>query len=367
MKQLFSSYIYENPLPQLYARGSAFPNVCELEPEHLLAAHQMGQAFESVNGTTHLSESFDGGRTWSAPRRVFAAQAGGRPMSDCAKLTRLPDGRLVLLGYAFYRDDPSLPLANAETGGLLDNEVFYAVSENQGKTWTDKIVIPTVWNGHTEASAPLYALQDGSWATPIAPFPKWDGTFTARECGRLLRSRDQGRTWDDEVVCMAFPGNGVTCYEQRMCQMKDGTLIVIGWNEEMKSGRLFNNHITVSADNGRTFSAPIDTGIRGQATGLLALDDTHVLSLHALRRDTERPGIYACIADVSGGKWNAGHVECVWEPQTPIVKNNKMAEIFAFLKFGQPDGVLLHDGTVLMTHWVCEDGAYKTVATRFSI
>ena len=367
MKQLFSNYIFENPLPQLYAKGSAFPNVCELEPEHLIAAHQIGQAFESVDGTTYLSESLDGGRTWSAPQRVFPASENSRPMSDCAKISRLPDGRLALLGYTFYRDNPDLPLANPETGGLLDDEVFYAVSVDHGKTWTKKLMVPTTWNGHTEASAPLYILQDGSWATPIAPFPKWDGTFTSRVCGRLLRSTDQGKTWDDATVCMEFPGDGTTCYEQRMCQMRDGMLVVIGWNEDLKSGRLLNNHVTISTDNGKTFSLPIDTNIHGQASSILALDDTHVLSLHALRRDTDRPGIYACIADVSGGKWNAECVECIWEPQTPIVKNDKMAEIFAFLKFGQPGGVLLSDGSVMMTHWVCEEGIYKTVATRLSI
>lgn len=367
MKQLFSSYIYENPLPQLYARNSAFPNVCVLESEHLIAAHQMGQAFESVDGTTYLSESLDGGRTWSAPRRAFSASESGRPMSDCAKITMLPDGRLVLFGYAFYRDDPNLPLANIKTGGLLENEVFYAISSDRGKTWTERRVIPTEWSGHTEASAPIYVLQDGSWATPIAPFPKWDGTFPSRECGRLLRSKDQGRTWDDGTVCMEFREEGVTCYEQRMCQMKNGMLVVIGWNENLRDGQLLNNHITVSTDNGKTFSAPIDTNIRGQAAGILALDDTHVLSLHALRRDTDRPGIYACIADISNGNWNAECMECIWEPQNTIIKSGKMADIFAFLKFGQPGGVLLHDGTLLMTHWVCEEGAYKTVATGLSI
>ena len=65
MKQLFSSVIYENPLPQLRARQAAFPGLCLLPGGRILAAYQIGEAFESVDGTTHLSYSEDGGKTWT--------------------------------------------------------------------------------------------------------------------------------------------------------------------------------------------------------------------------------------------------------------------------------------------------------------
>ena len=47
--------------------------------------------------------------------------------------------------------------------------------------------------------------------------------------------------------------------------------------------------------------------------------------------------------------------------------DSKMAEIFSFLKFGQPSAIKLSDGTFLMCHWVCEDGVYKTIATKFEL
>ena len=43
------------------------------------------------------------------------------------------------------------------------------------------------------------------------------------------------------------------------------------------------------------------------------------------------------------------------------------AEIFSFLKFGQPGAILLSDGDVLMSHWYADQGQYKTVATRISL
>ena len=51
--------------------------------------------------------------------------------------------------------------------------------------------------------------------------------MTARRCGRLLRTDDGGRTWNDDAVCMDFPSGDVTCYEQRLCQLASGTIVCI--------------------------------------------------------------------------------------------------------------------------------------------
>ena len=367
MKQIFSSYIYENPLPQLYPMNSAFPNVCELSDGRLLAAHQMGVAFESVDGTTCLSESLDGGKTWSKAWKAFDKSGQKRPTSECAKITELSDGRLVMLGYEFYRDNPELPLANAETGGLLEDFVFWSESKDGGKTWSERYHIPTAWKGHTEASAPIYVLKDGSWATPIAGFHAWDGSEISKNCGRLLRSYDEGKTWNDDTICMEFPDNTVICYEQRMCQLDNGTLVVVAWNEDAVSGERLNNHIAISTDNGKTFSKPIDTGIKGQSTGIVALDGNKILTTHALRRDTDEPGVYACISEISDGKYKLISKERIWKPNVPMTRINGFAEIFAFIKFGQPGVIRLSDGSIMMTLWVCEEGQYKTLTAKFEL
>lgn len=367
MKTVTSNIIYENPLPQLRAVNSAFPFLCQLPDGRLLATHQMGQAFESVDGTSFLSESTDGGLTWSKPRQMFDKSGETVPLNDNCKVSRLADGSLVVLGYQFFREDPELPLGNAQTGGLLSDEIFFSRSFDEGKTWTPRQNVPCAWGNHVEASAPITELQDGSWATPITGFAKWDGTSAGRNCGRLLRSYDRGETWNDDTVCAAFPGDSVTCFEQRLTQLEDGTLVVIGWNEDLVTGQRLPNHLFFSHDNGKTFTGPVSTDIMGQASFVMALEGTKVLTLHAIRRDTDRPGIYACIADVAGDRWQLLEQACVWEPNTPIVKNARAAEIFAFLKFGQPGAIQLADGDILIAHWHCEEGVYKTRATRIRL
>ena len=44
-----------------------------------------------------------------------------------------------------------------------------------------------------------------------------------------------------------------------------------------------------------------------------------------------------------------------------------MAEIFSFLKFGQPGAILLKNGNAMMSHWYAEDGQYKTIATEIEL
>ena len=365
MKKIFSSVIYENPLPQLRSRQSAFPGLCVLPDGRIFATHQIGEAFESVDGTSYVSISTDGGRSFSQPRQAFDKSSEGVVLNDNGKPTLLPDGRIAIFGYMFPRENPDLPLGNPETGGLLSDYAYIAFSDDGGENFGEKRIVNTSFGNSVEASAPLTVLADGSIAAPITGFPDWDGRMNSRNCGRLLRSFDGGITFSDEVVCTAFEGDDVTCYEQRMCQTDNGTIAVISWNENIKTGERMNNHITLSTDNGRTFSSPIDTGIHGQASSILALDGDRVMTIHAVRRDTDEPGIYAAIADISGGKWTLESLERIWAPDYAVTKNRAMAEIFAYMKFGQPSGVITPDGKLLLCHWECKEGQYRTLLNAY--
>ncbi len=367
IKAVETSIIYENPLPQLRSIQSAFPNVAQLADGDLAAVYVLGEAFESVDGTSHISFSHDGGKSWTSPKAMFDKSAFGVPVTDYCKITSLPDNRLAAFGYAFPRHNPDLPLGNSETGGLLDNFVFYSISDDQGATWGPMTPVPCTSGNHTEASAPITVLQDGTWISPVAGFPDWNGKFHDRICGRAMRSEDNGKTWSDTSVCMEFSGKPISCYEQRMCQLSSGIIVCIGWNEDMTTGARYENHYTFSCDNGKTWSSPETTGIKGQASSVCSIGSDMLLALHSIRRDTDRPGILGCIVDFSGCEWKVVDEAYIWEPSVPMKKNNKLAEIFSYVKFGQPGAIRLLDGDLMMSHWFAEDGQYKTAATRLRI
>ena len=367
MKLINTSIIYENPLPMLNSKQSMFPSICKLDNGDILAMHQIGEAFESVNATTYISKSVDGGLTFSSPVKMFNKKFERPIRSDTLKVTKLDGNKLFAIGYQFIRKDPTLPLGNPKTGGLLDDEVVFCVSNDNGKTWSKRKVIKTYWGAHTEASGHIIKLADGSLATPITGFNDWEVSKITPCQGRLLRTYDNGKTWNDSVVCMEFEDTNVTCFEQRMCQTTNGTIAVIGWNENIKTGELLNNHVTLSTDNGKTFTTPIDTGIKGQASFIMALDDNKILSLHCLRKNCENPGILACIVDITKGTWNIIEKEIIWSPKVPILKDNNFADIFAYLKFGQPSAIKVGKNELLMTHWACENGQYKTYLSKIEL
>ena len=367
MKLVNTSIIYENPLPMLKSRQAMFPSIAKLDNGEILASFQIGEAFESVDATTYLSKSVDGGLTFSNPVQMFNKKWEKPVKSDTLKITKLDGNKLFAIGYQFIRKDHNLPLGNPKTGGLLDDEVFFSVSLNNGKTWSKRKTIKTYWGKHTEASGHIVKLNDGSLATPITGFNDWEAVKVTPCQGRLLRTYDEGKTWNDSVICMEFKDNNVTCFEQRMCQTTNGTIVVIGWNENTITGELLNNHVTFSTDNGKTFTSPIDTGIKGQASFVLALDDNKVLALHSLRKGAEKPGILACIVDISKGTWNVLEKKLIWSPNTPLIKDNNFADIFAYLKFGQPSAIRVSNNELLMTHWALENGQYKTYISKIEL
>lgn len=367
MKVLFTENIFTNPLPQLKGRHSMFPYICELTDGTLLATHTVGEAFESVDSTACVSFSKDGGKTWSEPQAMFDKTEFNVPVSDYCKVCMLHDGRLMALGYAFLREDESLPEGNPETGGLLDDFVFCGFSEDGGRTWSKMQEICCSWGHHVEASAPALVLKDGTLITPIAGFPSWDGKESLPVAGRALRSEDNGKTWDDTSLCMDFEGRKVLCYEQRMCQLDSGKIICIGWNEDIETGERLCNHYTVSEDDGKTWSKPQSTGIMGQSSSVCAIGGEKLLAVHGVRRDTDRPGIYGYIVDFSNGKWEIEEKLLIWEPKTPMAKISHFAEVFSFIKFGQPGAVKLRDGSILVSYWYSEDGQYQTAVTKLEL
>jgi sialidase-1 len=365
---LESHVIYENPLPQLTSRHSFFPSIVQLANGDLLASHVLGQAFESVDQSTYLSRSTDKGRSWELLPPINIHKEREYITSDYLKLSKIENNGLLLFGYEYFRLDPDLPIGNPENGGTLPDRVIMLKSFDLGTTWSKPHEIATSFLHQVEASAPILELKSGVWVSPATGFPSWNGVLPDRQCGRLLRSIDYGNSWDDSSIIMEFPRNTISIYEQRICQMPDtGTLIVISWNEDIISGERYPNHYAVSNDDGNSFSGPYSTGVMGQASSVMPIDGNRLLALHSIRRDTDRPGIYGYIVNLKNNTWDIEYSNIIWEPQSPMVKNSRMAEVFSFLKFGQPSAIKLLDGSIAMVHWATENGQGKTIYTRLSI
>ncbi len=357
--------IYRNPLPQLRSRRAYFPGVTPLSGGGFLASFTLGEAMESVDQTTALSVGDAEGKSWKEAGFLIREENRGT-RSDSAKVTALPGGRRIALGYRFDRSQPENPIGNPQTGGLLPNEVFFCEQENETADWSAPRGVRTSFQGPVEASAPLTALGSGAWVSPIANFLDWQGDAREALQGRLLRSDDEGRTWSDQATTLRFPGGRTAVWEQRLCEYEKGRLCVVAWVEDLKTGKAKNNHVALSADDGHSFMDPLDTGINGQATGIVSLGGGLVMTLHAMRKGTEQPGLMAVTADLGGQSWKELGRELIW--RAPAYRPNvALPGVFSAVRFGQPSAVSMGAGKYLVSFWREEDGEADIRWMRISV
>jgi sialidase-1 len=394
VEYLGSGIIYENPNPHVLSRHGYFPGLAILPSGELIALFVIAEAFEAADATTWVARSHDLGTTWnlegpvlarvispSAPtaqspdagdwrRRTSPDSEVARletPCSDYLKPAVLADGRIVAVGYRFYRHDQDRGISIEETGGFLLGDDIISFSADGGRSWTRHQVIPRSRPELLEISGPCLELRSGNLVATAAPFRMPDGSNPSGQAGFLLRSRDKGKTWTDCEVFFRSPSRNLTPFESRICEMQDGRLVAIAWAYDTAACRHYSNHIVVSHDDGRTWSEPIDTGCRAQSSNLFWLGDDLLLTIHTHREDI--PRISVRVVDFAKDRWHpikektiygAGAQRLAPGPQT-------MPETFKALRFGQPSLLRVTGDEFLAVHWAIEDGQGKIRTHRLRV
>ncbi len=278
-----SHVVYENPQPMLRSRHGYFPGLVQLASGELLALLVIGEAFESVDLTTHVARSSDDGRTWTLQGPLLDKSRDSRPTSDFLKPLVLRDGSLIALGYRFHRDDPEQTIAIQETDGALPGDDIVASSTDDGRTWSAARIIPRRTPELLEIPSRSVQLASGDIVATAGLFTMPDGSRPSGQFGPLLRSTDGGQTWDDGVRYFDSPQHSIAAYESHVCEMQPGRLVAICWAFDIAAGRYLSNQVTVSHDDGHTWSAPIDTGHQAESANLLYLGGERLLSIHCHR------------------------------------------------------------------------------------
>lgn len=366
LEKIDEGIIFGSNAPKAGDKSGYMPFFCPMDDGRLLVAQTIGSHFDAPDSHVFLLTSTDG-KTFT-PSEKPIANFVDEPynITECFKVTNAGGDHVVAVGYGFIMNrGEGVGPGNAATGGLLDTPVLFQESFDGGKTWSVTRRIPTVWGEHTEASAPIVILPNGDYVTPIAAMPDWEGGYASPLCGRLLRSRDGGKTWSDSTVTMNF-GPDTTVWEQRLCVTDTGKLVDIAWVENLRTGTLYNNRIAVSTDNGETFGEPIDTGVHGQASCVCPLKGDRILTIHSMRKDVDRYGVKVCIANLENG-FEIEDSFYAWEPNFAMKKVEGMNEVFSMMRFGQPSMVRLDDGTFLYCQWLMENDVCRTIWQKYRL
>lgn len=357
--------VYENPLPHIRSRHGYFPGMEKLASGELLTLFVRGEAFESADCSTFITRSSDGGSTWQLQGPLEDKSSMPYRVSDSLKPTLLADGSLIAVGYRFRRDDPEQAVAIPETGGFQPGENIVSFSRDEGRHWTRPAVIERSTPELIEVSGPAIQTRSGDLLAIGALFHLPDGSNPSGPVGVLLRSRDSGRTWDDRA--RYYQWNGITPFESRICEMEPGRLAITLWAYDSKAHRHYPNQVTVSHDNGETWSQPIDTGHMGQSSNLLWLGGDLLLACHAHRGDD--PGLYVRVIDFRDDRWRVLDEQLIWGSSIGVQTRNGQAtaQMFASMRFGQPSLLRLEGNQFLLVHWSIEEGQGKIRLHRLTV
>jgi len=192
----------------------AFPDVCRLQDGRLLCVFYAGYGHVALpneqlpkGGRIVASYSSDEGKTWSDVEIVVDTPLDDRDPS----VVQLADGRILCTFFTYHQEgDPFASQKGAETKtGIVE-------SSDNGKTWSE----PRFLFDNVPVSQPIRVLSDGTLLLPLYIFK--EGELSS---GAVSLSHDNGKTWSDVIV---IP-NGGKQYdaETDVLELKDGSLYAI--------------------------------------------------------------------------------------------------------------------------------------------
>ncbi|HEX4455354.1 MAG TPA: sialidase family protein [Kofleriaceae bacterium] len=172
----------------------------------LAIALRSGGGHYGLDGTLATTFSDDGGATWSAP--IDALPRGADVRNPAFGVAR--DGRWLLAYWrAGQRCYPGgawkLPVTER-----CDPDAFVIASGDRGTTWSEPVAIATARLAWASPYGRIVHAPDG--ALLMAAYGPSLGATPGAFDAIVLRSRDDGATWDDESLVLAGASELALCF-----------------------------------------------------------------------------------------------------------------------------------------------------------
>ena len=274
---------------------------------------------------TYFVESRDAGQTWSQPYRIIEPdnerQGGGFVMFN----QLLDDGGILEARLIIeHTDTRQLNPANQRT-----SKIMMMVSRDEGRSFTPLQELKSPGQALVSSMSSLVKLKNGDLILSAYCYPT-----AAREPGAVYgsgfyRSSDGGKTWGNfELAFKEVPATKALGFNESAFAVKDdGTIVGFARIDS----RPPTNHMwkVMSGDNGKTWSMPRETDIRGNAPDIKRLnnglyvmacgllvpgDRPTVLFISADGENYERAGtVYYSRPETNGGRpWGSGSGGTQW-------------------------------------------------------
>ena len=296
-----------------------------------------------------ISRSMDGGHQWSTQGPIWPQLT--KQYSINGSISRAPSGALFLYGIQIPIDVAGEKFYSTTTGGIKQNEVFWATSTDHGLTWTPPSLIPKPTIGSAEAPGPLCITRNGRWLGCYAPYKTFDPAITMdRRQIVAVYSDDNGKTWSGQRM-LRFEQENTSGAEAWIIELADGRLLGTSWHINEGEGDDLPNAYALSTDGGSNWSPTRSTGILGQSTGLAALPDGRVLFIYNQRKHGE-PGVRLALVEPTETDFGILADELIWRAETATQSESSGEhDEWQDFAFGEPSVTVLHNGELLVTLW----------------
>lgn len=296
-----------------------------------------------------LARSSDGGMTWEEQGLIWPHLQ--EKWAIFGSISRSPGGELFYYGAWNPITAPGESFWSEATQGLLANELIWARSGDDGRTWTEPTVIPMPIPGAAEAPGAMCLARNGDWHVCYSPYNTFDPDLVVdRNQVVVMSSSDQGATWRHTSM-MRFGLPHATAAEAWVIELADGRLLGACWNLNQKDGSDFPNAYALSNDRGRTWTPARSTGIMGQSIALTPLPDGRALLIYNQRKHGE-VGVWLAAVRPTETDFGIQSNEVIWRaPATPQTKSDTGHADWVGFSFGEPSVTVLPDGTLFATLW----------------
>jgi hypothetical protein len=231
--------------------------------EQFLKLGLPGDIVAPTGGRAMVIRSTDQGKTWSKPATLLDTPDDDR----CPSFVELPDGTL-LCSLFVYPGVEGVDFIKRPEDAV---RTVVIRSHDHGQTWDQELIRPPSPFLADETDGPMVLLKDGSVLLTIS------GSLGLSQAA-VFTSTDSGASWQLRSVIKTDH----RLDEANATELPDGRWVLVARPE---------GDICWSADQGRTWTAPVTFGMRIYAPSLYVLSDGTLVCLHGSYAQPWLPGV----------------------------------------------------------------------------
>jgi len=338
-----------------------FSSLTQLSNGEIIANFQAASKKNGIDSHILLARSSDGGRNWGKPYAPFSGEIDGKELAvHVAYLAEIEPGRLMAdLLLCDHLGDPDLEFFNPDTGGLLPSRIYLSESTDKGHTWT----LPTelgaflLSNTPLAPTGPIHRIDSDTLICPFETSKPYNDPDPWLHKAAYFVSPDRGRTWPEYKVVAHDPQNKILYWDYRLANFGNGKLISMFWAYDNVHNKELNAHVSSTADGGRTWTVPVDTGLVGQPWPIVI--DEHRFVVTAVDRDHSQT-IYAVLTEDFGRTWHDAGRVVIYNHREQVAQSEDLNEYLVEMgswSYGLPSGIKLANGDILLTYYAGDDAA----------